>query len=125
MDIALGDLRGQNDVKNSPNSYSLFTAAQYNTYGSQCYNNGYNAGVSTGSSSVQNIIISARNDYVSIYLPSINGFTYSGSNSDGYFFDDGYKGIMSNGYYNSASFSGYTWISFGGSPQITVVPKGK
>ena len=35
-----GRTQGQNDVKNSPNSYSLYTKSQYDTN----YNNGYNAG---------------------------------------------------------------------------------
>ena len=37
-----GRTQGQNDVKNSPNSYSLYTKAQYDAN----YNNGYNAGKS-------------------------------------------------------------------------------
>ena len=45
-----GRSQGQSDVKNNPNSYSLYTAAQYNTYGTQRYNSGYNAGVSAGGS---------------------------------------------------------------------------
>ena len=89
------------------------------------YNAGYSVGVRSGTNAVQNPIISSRNQYLAIYLPSISGFSYSGSGSDGYFLDDGYKGIIGNGYYSAANFSGYNWISFGGSPQITIVPKGK
>ncbi|HAU88115.1 MAG TPA: hypothetical protein DCW90_22350 [Lachnospiraceae bacterium] len=41
-----GRTQGRNDVKNSPNSYSLYTKSQYDTN----YNNGYNNGVSAGKS---------------------------------------------------------------------------
>ena len=39
-----GRSQGRNDVKNSPNSYSLYTKSQYDAN----YNNGYNAGRSQG-----------------------------------------------------------------------------
>ena len=60
------------------------------------YNAGYSVGVRSGTNAVQNPIISSRNQYLAIYLPSISGFSYSGSGSDGYFLDDGYKGIIGN-----------------------------
>ena len=40
-----GRSQGQNDVKNSPNSYSLYTKSQYDSN----YNNGYKAGVKSTS----------------------------------------------------------------------------
>ena len=39
-----GRTQGQNDVKGSPNSYGLYTAAQYTAN----YNAGYNAGIANG-----------------------------------------------------------------------------
>ena len=39
-----GRTQGQNDVKNSPNSYGLYTKSQYDTN----YNNGYNSGTNNG-----------------------------------------------------------------------------
>ena len=43
-----GRAQGQQDVKNNPNGYGLYTQQQYD----QNYNNGYNAGVSAGQGSV-------------------------------------------------------------------------
>lgn len=45
-----GRTQGQTDVKNSPNSYGLYSQSQYNTNYNTGYNNGYNAGVSAGGS---------------------------------------------------------------------------
>lgn len=51
-----GRTQGQNDVKNSPNSYNLYTKAQYDAN----YNNGYSAGESDIKKGISHVQISGK-----------------------------------------------------------------
>ena len=51
-----GRTQGRNDVKNSPNSYSLYTKSQYDSN----WSNGYNSGVNAGKSSARVVSCSVQ-----------------------------------------------------------------
>ena len=71
-----GRIQGQNDVKNNPNGYGLYTQQQYD----QNYTNGYNAGYSAGQGSrsisftIQGVANSPSGDinYWNVYANDIN-----------------------------------------------------
>lgn len=43
-----GVIQGENNVKNNPNNYGLYTQEQFNSYGSNRYQEGYNVGYDKG-----------------------------------------------------------------------------
>lgn len=122
-----GRRQGRADVTAAPNSYSLYTSAQYASYGTQRYNNGYNAGVAAGKNAVpsfdgytDNDVTFDFNNITSVYIRS-GSFTMYGSNSltSGFTGQGSYSGPIT----ITKSTSGYRYIKLSGAISFNISPK--
>lgn len=122
-----GRRQGRADVTAAPNSYSLYTSAQYASYGTQRYNNGYNAGVVAGKNAVpsfdgytDNDVTFDFNNITSVYIRS-GSFTMYGSNSltSGFTGQGSYSGPIT----ITKSTSGYRYIKLSGAISFNISPK--
>lgn len=122
-----GRQQGRADVTAAPNHYSLYTSAQYASYGTQRYNNGYNAGVAAGKNAVpsfdgytDNDVTFDFNNITSVYIRS-GSFTMYGSNSltSGFTGQGSYSGPIT----ITKSTSGYRYIKLSGAISFNISPK--
>ena len=118
-----GRRQGRADVTANPKSYSLYTAAQYTSYGTAQYN----AGVAAGKNAVPSFdgytnsdVTFDFNNITSVYIRS-GSFTMYGSNSltSGFTGQGSYSGPIT----ITKSTSGYRYIKLSGAISFNVSPK--